>query len=200
MKSHTQVDFDELIREYAQLFLKKTNQTILKFDALNNRLTEQEYLARDDVDYTLGDVYHTPVKTMNSPINDSYIEKLGGYFGNKSDKVGDLNPSEEDTGEGSVIAPILVLIVTYSEFTDSTDMQCFTNVCKRGLGTVEDGNRWGHGTHVAGIAPANLDGVGTTGVAILMHLFIGKLAYDSGFKTSAIPEAMEWVLIMVQML
>ena len=48
-------------------------------------------------------------------------------------------------------------------------------MCERGLGTVEDGHKHGHGTHVAGIAAANLDGKGTTGVAPDADLLIGKL-------------------------
>lgn len=195
----TQVD-RELIREYALVVPEENESDNTEVSDVPTTviLTEQEYLARDDVDYTLGDVYHTAVKTMNSRINDSYIEKLGGYFGNNLDKVGaPVAWSRGYTGEGSVIAIFDTGIDSdHSEFTDSIiDMQCFTNVCKRGLGTVEDGNRWGHGTHVAGIAAANLDGVGTTGVAPDADLLIGKLAYDSGFfQFSAIPEAMEWAV------
>lgn len=184
----------ELIREYALVIPeeeKPEEPTVIVF-------TEAEYLARDDVDYTLGDTYFNAVKTMNSNINDSYAERLGGYFGNNLDKVGAPAAwSRGYTGKDSVIAIFDTGIDTdHSEFTDSIiEAKCFTNVCERGLGTVEDGNIHGHGTHVAGIAAANLDGVGTTGVAPDAELLIGKLAYDGGyFQFDKIPEAMEWAV------
>jgi len=185
----------ELIREYALVVPIEKEEpdapTTIVF-------TEEEYLARGDVDYTVSDSYYNAVKTMNSNINDSYVERLGGYFGNNLDKIGAPAAwSRGYTGEGSVIAIFDTGIDTdHSEFTDSIlDAQCFTNVCERGLGTVEDGNKYGHGTHVAGIAAANLDGVGTTGVAPDADLLIGKLAYDSGFfQFNKIPDAMEWAV------
>jgi len=187
----------ELIREYALVIPEEEKPeepdtpTIIVF-------TEAEYLARGDVDYTVSDSYYNAVKTMNSNINDSYIEKLGGYFGNNLDKIGAPAAwSRGYTGEGSIIAIFDTGIDTdHSEFKDSIiEAKCFTNVCERGLGTVEDGNRFGHGTHVAGIAAANLDGVGTTGVAYDAELLIGKLAYDGGFfQFNKIPEAMEWAV------
>ena len=190
---NTQVE-RELIREYALVVPIEEEPeapTTIVF-------TEAEYLARGDVDYTVSDSYYNAVKNMNSNINDSYVERLGGYFGNNLDKVGAPAAwSRGYTGEGSVIAIFDTGIDTdHSEFTDSImDMQCFTNVCERGLGTVEDGNKYGHGTHVAGIAAANLDGVGTTGVAPDADLLIGKLAYDSGFfQFNKIPDAMEWAV------
>ena len=189
----TQVE-RELIREYALVVPIEEEPeapTTIVF-------TEAEYLARSDVDYTISDSYYNAVKNMNSNINDSYVERLGGYFGNNLDKVGAPAAwSRGYTGEGSVIAIFDTGIDTdHSEFTDSIiDAQCFTNVCERGLGTVEDGNKYGHGTHVAGIAAANLDGVGTTGVAPDADLLIGKLAYDSGFfQFNKIPDAMEWAV------
>lgn len=190
---NTQVE-RELIREYALVVPIEEEPeapTVIVF-------TEAEYLARGDVDYTISDSYYNAVKTMNSNINDSYVERLGGYFGNNLDKIGAPAAwSRGYTGEGSVIAIFDTGIDTdHSEFTDSIlDAQCFTNVCERGLGTVEDGNKYGHGTHVAGIAAANLDGVGTTGVAPDADLLIGKLAYDSGFfQFNKIPDAMEWAV------
>ena len=191
----TQVE-RELIREYALIVpIEEEEQSDTPTTII---FTEAEYLARGDVDYTVSDSYYNAVKNMNSNINDSYVERLGGYFGNNLDKVGAPTAwSRGYTGEGSVIAIFDTGIDTdHSEFTDSIiDMKCFTNVCERGLGTVEDGNKYGHGTHVAGIAAANLDGVGTTGVAPDADLLIGKLAYDSGFfQFNKIPEAMEWAI------
>ena len=187
----------ELIREYALVIPEEEKPeepdapTIIVF-------TEAEYLARGDVDYTVSDSYYNAVKTMNSNINDSYIELLGGYFGNNLDKIGAPAAwSRGYTGKDSIIAIFDTGIDTdHSEFTDSIiEAKCFTSVCERGLGTVEDGNRFGHGTHVAGIAAANLDGVGTTGVAYDAGLLIGKLAYDGGFfQFNKIPEAMEWAV------
>jgi hypothetical protein len=54
-------------------------------------------------------------------------------------------------------------------------------MCAAGYETVQDKNNVSHGTHVAGIAAAALDGVGTTGVAPDADLLIGKIAYDNGF-------------------
>lgn len=189
----TQVD-RELIREYALVVPIEEEPdapTVIVF-------TEAEYLARGDVDYTVSDSYYNAVKNMNSNINDSYIERLGGYFGNNLDKIGAPAAwSRGYTGEDSVIAIFDTGIDTdHSEFTDSIlDAQCFTSACERGFETVEDGNKYGHGTHVAGIAAANLDGIGTTGVAPDADLLIGKLAYDSGFfQFNRIPDAMEWAV------
>ena len=184
----------ELIREYALVIPEEEKPeapTIVVF-------TEAEYLARGDVNYTLSDTYFNAVKTMNSNINDSYANKLGGYFGNNLDKIGAPAAwSRGYTGKDSIIAIFDTGIDTdHNEFKDSIiEARCFTNVCERGLGTVEDGNIHGHGTHVAGIAAANLDGVGTTGVAPDAELLIGKLAYDGGyFQFDKIPEAMEWAV------
>ena len=193
---NTQVE-RELIREYA-LVVPIEEEEEQPEAPTTIIFTEAEYLARGDVDYTVSDSYYNAVKNMNSNINDSYIERLGGYFGNNLDKVGAPAAwSRGYTGEGSVIAIFDTGIDTdHNEFADSIiDMKCFTNVCERGLGTVEDGNKYGHGTHVAGIAAANLDGVGTTGVAPDADLLIGKLAYDSGFfQFNKIPDAMEWAV------
>jgi subtilisin family serine protease len=188
----TQVD-RELIREYALVVPEEKPDvpTTIVF-------TEEEYLARSDVDYTLSDTYFNAVKTMNSRINDSYTKLLGSYFGNNLDKIGAPAAwARGYTGKDSVIAIFDTGIDTdHSEFENSIiEAKCFTNVCERGLGTVEDGNRFGHGTHVAGIAAANLDGVGTTGVAPDAELLIGKLAYDGGyFQFTKIPEAMKWAV------
>lgn len=192
----TQVD-RELIREYAIVVPEEP------VDNDNDNpgpivLTEAEYLARDDVDYTVSNVYHDAVKTMNSRINSGYIDKLGGFFGNNLDKIGAPAAwSRGYTGKGSTIAIFDSGIDTdHSEFEGKIKgLHCFTNVCERGLGTVEDGHKHGHGTHVAGIAAANLDGKGTTGVAPDADLLIGKLAYDSGFfQFDKVDEAMKWAV------
>lgn len=187
----------ELIREYA-IVVPPVEDEDDNPPPTTIVLTEAEYLARSDVDYTLGDSYYNAVKTMNSRINDNYIAKLGTYFGNNLDKIGAPAAwSRGYTGKGSTIAIFDTGIDTdHSEFEGKIKgLHCFTNVCERGLGTVEDGNRHGHGTHVAGIAAANLDGKGTTGVAYDADLLIGKLAYDSGyFQFDKVDEAMKWAV------
>ena len=66
-------------------------------------------------------------------------------------------------------------------------------MCNAGLETIQDKNKYSHGTHVAGIAAANLDGVGTTGVAYDADLLIAKTAYDNGFfDFTLVDEAIAW--------
>ena len=99
------------------------------------------------------------------------------------------------TGKGSTIAILDTGIdLDHSEFEGKIkDAKCFTSSCKSGYETVQDKNRYSHGTHVAGIAAANLDGVGTTGVAPDADLLIAKTAWDFGmFDFSTVDEAIAW--------
>ena len=171
-----------------------------------NVLTVEEYLARPDVNYAGTDMYKQAVWTMNDNINEEHIDTAMQALTNNLELIGaPVAWSRGYTGLGSVIAIFDTGIdVDHPEFTDSIlDMKCFTSICDpirmagnlEYLQTIDDKNRYSHGTHVAGIAAANLDGVGTTGVAPDAKLLIGKVAYDGGFYDfSATGKAIEWAV------
>lgn len=165
-----------LIREYAEVQPTTGGSVIL---------TEEEYLARDDVNYAQGDVYREAVRRMNPNINDDYARNvLGGAYGNNLDRVGAPAAwSRGYTGKGSTIAILDTGIdIDHQEFVDRIiATECFTRACDLGVESIDDLNRYSHGTHVAGIAAAALDGNGTTGVAPDANLLIAKVATNSGF-------------------
>ena len=183
----------ELIREYAIVVEETAPTTSMEI------LTEEEYLARDDVNYYQSDVYRTAVKTMNSRINDDYIDRrLSDWFGNNLDEIGAPAAwSRGYTGAGSRIAIFDTGIDTdHSEFAERiADSKCFSSMCDAGHETIEDGNRYSHGTHVAGIAAGAFDGEGITGVAPEAELLIAKTAYDMGyFQFEKVAQAMAWAV------
>lgn len=181
----------EFVREYA--VVDNSDNTGI---ATTEILTYDEYMARDDVDYSLGTVYRDAMLNVNSRINPDYADRIGVYYGNSLDAVGaPVAWSRGYTGKGSTIAILDTGIDTdHSEFAGKiAGMECFTRTCERGIETIEDKNRYGHGTHVAGLAAAALDGKGTTGVAPDADLLIAKVAYDGGFYDfDAAAEALAW--------
>ena len=191
-ESETKVE-RELIREYAILVIE---------DPIDDGivvLTEEEYLARADVTLELTETYRQAVWNVNSNINQSYIDTvLSKNYGNHLEKIGAPAAwSRGYTGKGSTVAILDTGIdLDHAEFADSIlGSKCFTKVCERGFETIEDLNRYSHGTHVAGIVGANLDGVGTTGVAYDADLLIAKTAYDSGFFDFTVAdEAIAWAV------
>ena len=183
----------ELIREYAIVVPETAPAGSMEI------LTEEEYLARDDVNYYQSEVYKQAVLTMNSRINEWYIdERMGKWFGNNLGEIGAPAAwSRGYTGAGSTIAIFDTGIdMDHSEFAGRiADAKCFSNMCKYGYETIDDKNRYSHGTHVAGIAAGAFDGEGITGVAPEAELLIGKLAYDWGYyQFDKVPEAMAWAV------
>lgn len=180
----------ELIREYAVVIEQPKEDTVVI-------LTEAEYLARDDVSLYDTQTYKDAVWNMNSRINEWYTtEVLSKNYGNNLEVIGAPSAwSRGYTGKGSTIAILDTGIdLDHSEFEGKIkDAKCFTSSCEKGYETVQDKNRYSHGTHVAGIAAANLDGVGTTGVAPDADLLIAKTAWDFGmFDFSTVDEAIAW--------
>ena len=161
-----------------------------------NALTVEEYTSREDVNYANTDTYRDAVWTANSGVNIDYINTKMTAYGHTLEAVGAPEAWARGwTGEGSVIAILDSGIDTdHTEFAGRIDaMECFTGRCELGYETIEDRN--GHGTHVAGLAAAALDGVGTTGVAPDAHLLIGKVAYDAGFvDLNATGDAIRWAV------
>jgi len=188
----------ELVRQYAVVI--KQEPTLSDPIATVDILTVDEYLARADVDYSGTQAYIDAVHSVNSRINSAYITEDRGLakFGNS---LAAINAPEAWargwTGKGSTIAILDTGIDTdHTEFTDSiADMKCFTRACSTGYETIEDKNRYAHGTHVAGIAAGNLDGNGSTGVAYDAELLIAKTAHDFGmFDFSVADDAIEWAV------
>jgi subtilisin family serine protease len=197
----------ELIREYAIVVEESTEQTVVSADIDGeigtptvNVLTPEEYLARDDVSLTGTDTYKQAVWKMNSKINEDYITRDGGLaiYGSGLEAIGaPIAWSRGWTGAGSTIAILDTGIdLDHPEFEGRIlDSQCFVGTCTKTTNpeTVQDGNKLSHGTHVAGIAAAALDGKGTTGVAPDANLLIAKTAYNNGFyDLGAAAEAITW--------
>lgn len=165
-----------------------------------NVLTVEEYLARDDVSLSGTDTYEQAVLRMNSGINTDYINRESGLYkyGSNLEVIGaPVAWSRGWTGLGSNIAILDTGIdIDHSEFAGRIlATECFTGMCAAGYETVDDGNRYSHGTHVAGIAAAALDGQGTTGVAPDANLLIGKVAWDNGFyDMGKLGQAIDWAV------
>lgn len=163
-----------------------------------NVLTVEEYLAREDVSLSGTDTYEQAVLKMNSRINTDYINRESGLYryGKNLETINaPVAWSRGWTGKGSNIAILDTGIdLDHSEFEGRIlATECFTGMCRAGYETVDDGNRYSHGTHVAGIAAAALDGTGTTGVAPDANLLIGKVAWDNGFyDMGLLGKAVSW--------
>lgn len=201
VESSTKVE-RELIREYAIVVEDDTSSTFAKMEIL----TEEQYLARDDVSLYGTQTYRDAVTKMNSRINSEYAkEVLSLNYGKSLEQIGAPAAwARGFTGDGSTIAILDTGIdMDHSEFAGRIkDAKCFTGMCtdERLIAsgtneTIQDNNRYSHGTHVAGIAAAAFDGVGTTGVAPDAELLIAKTAYDSGFYDfSQTDEAIAWAV------
>lgn len=165
-----------------------------------NVLTVEEYLARDDVSLGGTDTYTQAVLNVNSRVNLDYITRESGLYkyGTNLEVIGaPVAWSRGWTGEGSNIAILDTGIdLDHSEFEGRIlATECFTGMCGAGYETVDDGNRYSHGTHVAGIAAAALDGDGTTGVAPDANLLIGKVAWDNGYyEMGKLGTAIDWAV------
>ena len=187
----------ETAREFVRSFAKEAAvaDTVSDYGTPTaNVLTAEEYIARDDVNYANTEMYRDAVWTANSRISIDYINTTMTAYGHTLEAVGAPEAwSRGWTGDGSVISILDSGIDTdHPEFAGRIDaMECFTGRCEAGLETIEDLN--GHGTHVAGLAAAALDGVGTTGVAPDAHLLIGKVAYDSSYvDLNAVGDGIRW--------
>ena len=163
-------------------------------------LTAEEYLAMSDVSLSATQTYIDAVHNVNSNINVDYITRKSGMY-NYGKNLESINAPQAWakgwTGEGSVLAILDTGIdLDHSEFADKIiASECFTGMCKDGYETVEDKNKYSHGTHVAGIAAASLDGEGTTGVAPDAKLLIGKTAWDNGYyEFQALGKGIEWAV------
>ena len=187
----------ETAREFVRSFAKEAAvaDTVSDYGTPTaNVLTAEEYIARDDVNYANTEMYRDAVWTANSRVSIDYINTTMTAYGHTLEAVGAPEAwSRGWTGDGSVISILDSGIDTdHPEFAGRIDaMECFTGRCEVGLETIEDLN--GHGTHVAGLAAAALDGVGTTGVAPDAHLLIGKVAYDSSYvDLNAVGDGIRW--------
>ena len=183
----------EFVKEYALVVEEETEED--QTQTVTSTLTFDEYVARDDVDLSFTDTYRDAVHTMNSRINTDYADRISESYGKTLEAVGaPVAWSRGYTGKGSTIAILDTGIdLDHSEFEGRiAGTACFAGTCDHGE-TVQDNNRFSHGTHVAGIAAAALDGVGTTGVAPDAELLVAKVAYDSGFyQFSAAAKALAW--------
>ena len=163
-------------------------------------LTAEEYLAMSDVSLGATQTYIDAVHNVNSNVNLDYITRKSGMYnyGQNLEVIGAPEAWAKGwTGKGSVLAILDTGIdLDHPEFADKIiATECFTGMCADGYETIDDKNKYSHGTHVAGIAAANLDGVGTTGVAPDAKLLIGKTAWDNGFyEFQALGKGIEWAV------
>jgi subtilisin family serine protease len=161
-------------------------------------LTAEQYRDRDDVMMGGTQNYMDAAHNTNPNINPDYINRESG-LAPYANSLGYINAPEAWakgwTGKGSTIAILDTGIdMDHSEFAGRIKAaECFTGMCNAGYETVDDGNKYSHGTHVAGIAAAALDGKGTTGVAPDADLLIAKTAWNNGYyEMAALPEAITW--------
>ncbi|MDA9302447.1 S8 family serine peptidase [bacterium] len=185
----------ELVRTYAAA--PAIEETTSEFGvATANVLTVEEYKQRDDVMLGGTDTYFDAYRNINTRTNENYIRENLSSYGNSLAYVGVPEAwSRGWTGKGSTIAILDTGIdLDHSEFEGRiAGTKCFTATCDYGYETIDDKNRRSHGTHVAGIAAAALDGEGTTGVAPDADLLIGKVAWDNGYyEMPKLGEAIAW--------
>jgi len=162
-------------------------------------MTVEEYLARDDVDYSQTDTYRQAAWNTNSRTNADFIERESGLapYARSLDAIGAPEAWARGwTGKGSIIGIVDSGIdLDHSEFAGKIiDAKCFTRACDLGYETVHDITKVSHGTHVAGIASASLDGVGTTGVAPDAKLLIAKASTGTygSFDLKAAAKGIAW--------
>lgn len=162
-----------------------------------NVLTEQEYLAREDVSLTGTDAYLKAAQNQWSGFTKNTIDNHWGVYGQNLEQVGaPASWAKGWTGKGSTIAILDTGIdLGHSEFEGRiVDTDCFSFGCRYYGETVDDINNVSHGTHVAGIAAAALDGVGMTGVAPDANLMIGKISFGKygAIDLSAMDDGIAW--------
>jgi hypothetical protein len=197
----------ELIRSYAVPVVVKVESPV-EVESVETGtttveiLTVDEYLARDDVDYTGTEAYRQAAWNTNSRINANYIDRESGLAQYASSLVAIGAPqawARGWTGKGSIIGIVDSGIdLDHSEFAGKIiDAKCFTRSCDLGYETVDDITKVSHGTHVAGIAAASLDGVGTTGVAPDAKLLIAKSTIGTygAIDLNAIVKGVEWAAL-----
>lgn len=185
------------VREYAVVVPEETPTSEFGTPT-ENVLTAQQYRERDDVMLSGSQTYMDAARNVWATVNPDYVNRESG-LSQYANSLGVINAPEAWakgwTGQGSTIAVLDTGIdLDHTEFAGRiTDTECFTGMCNAGYETVDDKNRYSHGTHVAGIAAAALDGDGTTGVAPDANLLIGKVAWDNGFyEMSKLPKAIDW--------
>ena len=187
------------VREYAAVIPEQPENETGTPTA--NVLTAEQYRDRDDVMLAGTQTYYDAAqKAYNGRLNPDYITRESGLskYGNSLDYIGAPEAWARGwTGKGSVMAILDSGVdLDHTEFAGRIlAAECFTTACSRGFETVDDGNRVSHGSHVAGIAGAAFDGVGTTGVAPDADLLIGKVGFNSGYvQMSTIPNAINWAV------
>ena len=160
-----------------------------------NVLSVEEYASRADVNIGSTTTYANAFKrTHGDLLPDSYITSDSGYkaYGDVLSIVKAPDAWAKGwTGQGTKIAILDTgLDINHSEFAGKNIQQkCFASTCSsEGLDDLN-----GHGTHVAGIAAANLDGAGMTGVAPDADLLIAKVATQGGdYQLGAMATALGW--------
>lgn len=191
----------ELIRSYSVPVIEPPTQVVdvdtgTKTVAI---LTVEEYLARDDVDYAVTETYRQAAWNTSAGTNKNYIDRESGLAPYASSLVDIGAPqawARGWTGKGSIIGIVDSGIdLDHSEFDGKIiDALCFTRSCDLGYESVDDITRVSHGTHIAGIAAASLDGVGTTGVAPDAKLLIAKatIGTHGSIDFGAIAKGVAW--------
>lgn len=200
-RTHTRTEEERnFVREYAVVVPETPEDDTTEPVESMPILTAEEYRSQDDVLLRGSDTYANAALKRNSRINPDYITRDSG-LAPYANSLGYINAPEAWakgwTGKGSTIAIFDTGIdLDHSEFEGRiAGTKCFTRACEYNTNTIDDGNRYSHGTHVAGIAAAAFDGKGTTGVAPDAQLLIGKTAYDSGFyDLMSVPDAINWAV------
>lgn len=160
-------------------------------------LTEEQYLAREDVVYDGTDGYYNAAVKLWSGFNRSTVDRHWAPYTKNLEQIGAPAAwSRGWTGKGATIAILDTGIdLDHSEFEGRiVDTACLSFGCTYYGETIDDINNVSHGTHVAGIAAAALDGVGMTGVAPDANLMIGKVSFGKygAIDLNAVAKGLAW--------
>lgn len=161
-------------------------------------LTEEQYLAREDVNYAGTDAYYEAALNLYSGFSRNSIDTYWAPYAQNLEQIGAPAAwSRGWTGKGSTIAILDTGIdLDHSEFEGRiVDTACLSwYACDYKDETVDDINNVSHGTHVAGIAAAALDGMGMTGVAPDANLMIGKVSIGKygAIDLRAVAKGLAW--------
>jgi len=141
-------------------------------------LTESDYNLSDTIDLTQGAIYDSA--GIDVGYSEGTINFLKNHYGDELVDLGITRAWADGwTGKGVTVAVFDTGIDSNHDDLKNqiVGLKCLTVCLDKGEAMVD---QHGHGTHVAGIIAAELNEVGTTGVAPDAKLLIGKMGDKDG--------------------